>query len=89
MRAPGRVPGTGDANGRHAMIDVTLVSVFLVGLLGGLHCAGMCGGIAAFCGGVGECSAKRSMGASAVYHASRLASYALSLIHISEPTRPN
>jgi sulfite exporter TauE/SafE len=29
------------------MIDVTLVSVFLVGLLGGLHCAGMCGGIVA------------------------------------------
>ncbi|HPU50358.1 MAG TPA: sulfite exporter TauE/SafE family protein [Burkholderiaceae bacterium] len=33
------------------MIDVTLVSVFLVGLLGGLHCAGMCGGIAAVMGG--------------------------------------
>ena len=46
-----RVPGTGDANGRHPMIDVTLVSVFLVGLLGGLHCAGMCGGIAAVMGG--------------------------------------
>lgn len=27
------------------MVEVTLFSVFLVGLLGGLHCAGMCGGI--------------------------------------------
>lgn len=27
------------------MTEVTLLSVFLVGLLGGLHCAGMCGGI--------------------------------------------
>ena len=27
------------------MVEVTLLSVFLVGLLGGLHCAGMCGGI--------------------------------------------
>ncbi len=27
------------------MVDVSLLSVFLIGLLGGLHCAGMCGGI--------------------------------------------
>lgn len=27
------------------MTEVTLLSVFLVGLLGGLHCAGMCGGL--------------------------------------------
>lgn len=27
------------------MPEVTLLSVFLVGLLGGIHCAGMCGGI--------------------------------------------
>ncbi|MFO1198621.1 MAG: sulfite exporter TauE/SafE family protein [Burkholderiaceae bacterium] len=32
------------------MTDVTLLSVFLVGLLGGLHCAGMCGGIVAVMG---------------------------------------
>lgn len=32
------------------MIDVTLLSVFLVGLLGGVHCAGMCGGIVALMG---------------------------------------
>lgn len=32
------------------MVDVTLVSVFLVGLLGGVHCAGMCGGIVSLVG---------------------------------------
>lgn len=32
------------------MIDVTLLSVFLVGLLGGVHCASMCGGIVAVMG---------------------------------------
>jgi len=32
------------------MADLTLLSVFLVGLLGGLHCAGMCGGIVAVMG---------------------------------------
>lgn len=32
------------------MPDVTLLSVFLVGLLGGIHCAGMCGGIVAVLG---------------------------------------
>jgi hypothetical protein len=32
------------------MPDVTLISVFLVGLLGGVHCAGMCGGIVAVLG---------------------------------------
>lgn len=32
------------------MVDVTLVSVFLVGLLGGVHCAGMCGGIVSLIG---------------------------------------
>lgn len=28
-----------------SVIDSTLLAVFLVGLLGGIHCAGMCGGI--------------------------------------------
>jgi hypothetical protein len=32
------------------MVDVTLLSMFLVGLLGGVHCAGMCGGIVAVMG---------------------------------------
>ena len=36
------------------MPELTLFSVFLVGLLGGLHCAGMCGGIAAVLGAAGR-----------------------------------
>jgi sulfite exporter TauE/SafE len=32
------------------MIEVTLLSVFLLGLLGGVHCAGMCGGIVSVIG---------------------------------------
>jgi sulfite exporter TauE/SafE len=35
------------------MLDVSLMSVFLLGLLGGVHCAGMCGGIVAAIGGLG------------------------------------
>ncbi len=43
-------PGSGHAPYLARMIDVTLFSVFLVGLLGGLHCAGMCGAIVAVMG---------------------------------------
>ncbi len=50
-------------------------SVLLASLVGSPHCAGMCGGIAAFCGGVGECGGRRSLAASAGYHAARAASY--------------
>lgn len=51
-------------------------SVLAASLVGSLHCAGMCGGIAACAGGVGECSARRSAVASAIYHLSRGISYA-------------
>jgi sulfite exporter TauE/SafE len=51
-------------------------TVLAASVVGSPHCAGMCGGIAAFCGGVGECGARRSLVASAIYHGSRLASYA-------------
>jgi len=51
-------------------------SVLAASLVGSLHCAGMCGGIAACAGGAGECSARRSAVASAIYHASRGISYA-------------
>ena len=50
-------------------------TVLLASLAGSPHCAGMCGGLAAFCSGVGECGAKRSLAASATYHAARMASY--------------
>ncbi len=51
-------------------------SVFLASLVGSTHCAGMCGGIAAFCAGAGESSGRRSIAATATYHAARAASYA-------------
>lgn len=51
-------------------------SVLLASLVGSPHCAGMCGGIAAFCGGVGESGGRSSAVASAIYHAARAASYA-------------
>lgn len=44
------------------MIEVTLLSVFLVGLLGGLHCAGMCGGIVSV---MSAAARRRDPGASA------------------------
>ena len=52
-----------------------LASVLFASLVGSAHCAGMCGGIAAFCGGVGQCSGRASSIASCVYHVSRFASY--------------
>ena len=52
-----------------------LASVLFASLVGSAHCAGMCGGIAAFCGGVGQCSGRASSIASCVYHASRFTSY--------------
>lgn len=51
-------------------------SVFLASLVGSTHCAGMCGGIAAFCAGAGESAGRRSMTATAAYHAARGAGYA-------------
>ncbi|MCL4748322.1 MAG: sulfite exporter TauE/SafE family protein, partial [Burkholderiaceae bacterium] len=36
------------------MPELTLFSVFLVGLFGGVHCAGMCGGIVAVLGAAGR-----------------------------------
>lgn len=41
------------------MVEVTLLSVFLVGLLGGLHCAGMCGGIVSVMSSAGGGAARR------------------------------
>lgn len=51
-------------------------SVLAASLVGSAHCAGMCGGIAAFCAGAGECGARRSGVASAAYHLARALSYA-------------
>lgn len=54
-----------------------MTSVLIASLVGSAHCAGMCGGIAAFCGGAGECGSRTSIVASTVYHASRFVSYAI------------
>ncbi len=58
------------------MIDTTFLTLFLVGLLGGTHCAGMCGGI------VGALSLQVTQGRSALpihlaYNLGRIASYVL------------
>ena len=45
MRKPGR-PAHGFCH-IIMLIDVSLISAFFVGLLGGVHCVGMCGGIVA------------------------------------------
>lgn len=54
-----------------------LTSVLAASVAGSPHCAGMCGGVALFCGGAGQCGARRSVRASALYHGARLVSYAL------------
>jgi sulfite exporter TauE/SafE len=57
------------------MPDIDLVSAFIVGLLGGVHCAGMCGGI------VGALSfgtqQQRNLPLLLAYNAGRIASYTL------------
>ena len=58
------------------MLEFSLISVFLVGLLGGGHCIGMCGGI------VGAVSmslpqAKPKLHFLAAYNAGRILSYSL------------
>ena len=63
------------------MLETTLFSIFLAGLLGGPHCVGMCGGIVGALGGL----TVRGTGQSGVspfflqvgYHAGRLSSYVI------------
>ena len=63
------------------MSATVLGSVFLASLLGSLHCAGMCGGIAAVASSPEQPSAKRRLKLKAdltpatLYHAGRLLSY--------------
>lgn len=70
------------------MTGLSLISVFLLGLFGGVHCAGMCGGIVALLGsrhrvipihaqaGAGALAAARSgMSLQLAYNAGRIASY--------------
>lgn len=61
------------------MFELNLIPIFIVGLLGGVHCAGMCGGIV---GAISLAPAAAEMGATKwryhlAYNAGRIASYAL------------
>ena len=50
-------------------------SVLVASVVGSPHCAGMCGGLVAFCTGIGE--GRRSRSALVGYHGARLLSYAI------------
>ncbi len=57
------------------MTDGNLLAIFLVGLLGGVHCLGMCGGIVTAVSG--SMPAERRLGLQLAYNAGRIASYTL------------
>ncbi len=57
------------------MTDGSLLAIFLVGLLGGVHCLGMCGGIVAAVSG--SMPAERRMGLQLAYNAGRITSYTI------------
>lgn len=57
------------------MIPLAL-SVLGASVVGSPHCAGMCGGIAGCCSGVGCSSTKAAVATGSAYHATRLVSYA-------------
>lgn len=58
------------------MLELSLISAFLVGLLGGGHCAGMCGGIVSAVS-LSLPGQKPKVGYHFSYNAGRIASYAL------------
>ena len=62
-------------------IETTYITAFMVGLLGGVHCIGMCGGIVgALCLGLGgntEATIKKSFPFLVAYNIGRISSYTL------------
>jgi uncharacterized protein len=58
------------------MLESTLAAVFLLGLLGGVHCAGMCGGIVAALSMPGG-SSRATRKLHFAYNAGRIASYGI------------
>ncbi|MBW6112654.1 sulfite exporter TauE/SafE family protein, partial [Pseudomonas aeruginosa] len=65
-----------------------LVSALILGLLGGGHCLGMCGGLmGALTLAIPAEQRGRRLRLLLAYNLGRILSYALSLIYISEPTR--
>lgn len=62
------------------MNEFSLISAFLVGLFGGVHCVGMCGGIVGVLSmgiGTGQRSFKRVFAYQLAYNLGRISSYAL------------
>ncbi len=63
------------------LVDATIFSAFLVGLLGGVHCVGMCGGIVGALGmqlsNRGYADGRQTQVAWLLYHGGRLSSYTL------------
>ena len=60
-----------------AFVEVALVAAFVGGLAGGVHCAGMCGGIVhALCAGTTGARPARKFAYLVAYNAGRIASYA-------------
>lgn len=55
--------------------ELTLAMAFVTGLLGGLHCLGMCGGLAG--GFFLQCQAQPRLALQIQYHASRILTYTL------------
>ena len=62
----------------NALVEVALAAAFVGGLAGGVHCAGMCGGIVhALCGAPQRREGGRSLQFLLAYNAGRMASYAV------------
>ena len=60
------------------MNSIALLPIFLVGLLGGVHCVGMCGGIVhALCSGSDGASHTSRLRNLIAYNTGRIASYAV------------
>ena len=62
------------------MLSQDLITVFLLGLVGSVHCVGMCGGIASLLGGqiqTGKAQPRHILGFSLLYNTGRISSYIL------------
>lgn len=56
-------------------MTAVIVAVFVASLLGSLHCAGMCGGVLAFCAGTSGGESESSWRAPVAYNAGRVVMY--------------
>ncbi len=68
------------------MISPDLITLFLMGLIGSVHCVGMCGGIASLLGGQiknGNSQPRHILGFSLLYNTGRISSYTLAGILIA------